>query len=156
MFHGSLLTLLMMKCRQRKGCLDSLRPWAPMQKSRLYQKSLKVDKGEKNNLISAAILYKTDAKANNLFNQNKETEWTLSKKGRFRVTLFRVAIFFRGLKPSFQEGNGRHRILLHWTPAHVNIKGKECASVSAKEARDHGQTCTTITLADANAVASLV
>ncbi|GFT90531.1 hypothetical protein TNCV_1663781 [Trichonephila clavipes] len=35
----------------------------------------------------------------------------------------------------------------------VNIEGNECADSLTKEGRDHGQTCTTITLTAANNVA---
>ncbi|XP_042899089.1 uncharacterized protein [Parasteatoda tepidariorum] len=43
--------------------------------------------------------------------------------------------------------------LLQCIPAHVNIEGNECADSLAKEGRGADQPCTTITLADANAVA---
>jgi ribonuclease HI len=50
------------------------------------------------------------------------------------------------------HGNGKS-CLLQWIPAHVNIEGNECADSLAKEGRNADQPCTTITLADANAVA---
>ncbi|GFV15857.1 hypothetical protein TNCV_988401 [Trichonephila clavipes] len=43
--------------------------------------------------------------------------------------------------------------VMEWIPARINIEGNECADSIAKESRDNGQPCTTITVADANAVA---
>nr|XP_042905704.1 uncharacterized protein LOC122270829 [Parasteatoda tepidariorum] len=50
------------------------------------------------------------------------------------------------------HGNGKS-CLLQWIPSHVNIEGNESADSLAKEDRGADQPCTTITLADANAVA---